>query len=77
MCLVESSNTDVSGASEVPQSRKKNIFLGSPAAVFLLKKRSRSSNFVSIDIDQNTKVQAITSRINRFITKLFKLVVTT
>ena len=42
--------------------------------MFLLKKRSRSSNFVSIDIDQNTKVQAITSRINRFITKFFELV---
>ena len=34
--LVESSNTEVSGASEVPQSRGK-LFLGSPAAVFLLK----------------------------------------
>ena len=36
MCIVESSDTEVSGASEVSQSRGK-LFLGSPAAVFLLK----------------------------------------
>ena len=36
MRLVESSNMDISGASEVPQSRGKTILLGSPAAVFLL-----------------------------------------
>ena len=42
MCLVESSNKEVSGASEVPQSRGKLIFSGSPAAVFLLVNRSRS-----------------------------------
>ena len=29
-------NTEVSGASGEPQSRSKNIFLGSPAAMFLL-----------------------------------------
>ena len=33
-----------------------NYFLGSQAAVFLLKNRSRSSKFVSIEIDRNTKV---------------------
>ena len=37
MHLVESSNTVVSGVSEVPQSRGKLFFFGSPAAVFLLK----------------------------------------
>jgi len=37
MRLVKSSNMDVSGASEVSQSRGKLIFFGSPAAVFLLK----------------------------------------
>ena len=56
-----SSNTEVSGASEVPQSRGKLLFLGSPAAVFLLKNRSRLSKVVSIEIDQNTKVQVIIS----------------
>ena len=38
MCFVERSNTEVSGTSEVPQSRGK-LFLGSPAAVFLLDMR--------------------------------------
>ena len=37
MRLVESSNTEVSGASEVPQSRGKLIFFRSPAAVFCSK----------------------------------------
>ena len=37
MRLVESSNTEVSGASEVLQSRGKLMFEGSQAAVFLLK----------------------------------------
>ena len=37
MRFVESSNTEVSGAFEVSQSRGK-YFLGNPAAVFLLKK---------------------------------------
>ena len=36
MRLVESSNTEVSGASKVPQSRGKLLFFGSQAAVFLL-----------------------------------------
>ena len=36
MCFVKSCNTEVSGASEVPQSVA-NWFFGSPAAVFLLK----------------------------------------
>ena len=35
MRLVKSSNREVSGASEVPQSRGKLIFLGSLAALFL------------------------------------------
>ena len=47
----------------------------SPAAVYLLENRSRLSTFVAIEIDQNTKVQVITSTIGQFITKLFKLVV--
>ena len=34
--LVEISNTEVLGASEVPQSRGKLTFLGSLVAVFLL-----------------------------------------
>ena len=77
MRLVETSNTDVSGASEVPQSRGKLFLLGSPAAVFWLKNRSRSSKFVSIKIDRNTKVQAITtsSTIDWFLTKFFTLIV--
>ena len=44
MRLVKSSNTEVPSASEVPQSPGK-MFLGSPAAIFLLKNdlgRSRS-----------------------------------
>ena len=53
-----------------------NYFLGSPAALFLLENRSRSSKFVSIEIDRNTKVQVITSTIDQFISKFFKLVVT-
>ena len=53
-----------------------NYFLGSPAAVYLLQNRSCLSKFVSIKINQNTKVQAITSTIGQFITKFFKLVVT-
>ena len=48
MRLAENSNMDVSGASEVPQSRGKLIFFGSPAAVFLLKNRSR---LILIDLD--------------------------
>ena len=36
MRLVESSNTEVSGSSEVPRFVDK-LFLGSPAAVYLLK----------------------------------------
>ena len=45
MRLVKSLNTEVSDASEVPQSR--GIFL---AAVFSLKNQSRSSKIVSIGI---------------------------
>ena len=48
-------------------SLAENIFSGSPAAVFLLENRSQSSKFVSIEIDQNTKVQAITSTIDRLL----------
>ena len=51
-------------------------FLESPATVFLLKNQSRSSKFVSIEIDQNTKVKVLTSTIGQFITKFFKLVAT-
>ena len=36
MCLVENSSTEVTGSSEVPRFVGK-IFLGSSAAVFLLK----------------------------------------
>ena len=60
MRLVESSNTEVSDASEVSQSHGK-LFLGIPVAVFLLKIRSCSSKLVLIEINQNTQVQAITS----------------
>ena len=48
--LIESSNTEVSGASEMPQSRGKLILFGSLAAVFLLENRSRS---ISIDLDRS------------------------
>ena len=53
MRLVETSNTtEVSGASEVPQSCGKLIFLGRPAAVFLLENRSRLPKIVLIKINQ-------------------------
>ena len=59
MRLVESSNTEVSDASEVPQSHGKLIFLGSPAAVFFLENCSRSSKNVLIgtqsEHNRNTK----------------------
>ena len=64
MRLVGSSNTEVSSSSEVPQSCGKLKKIGSPAAVFLLENPSRSSKFVSIEIDRNTKVQAITNTID-------------
>ena len=76
MRLAESSNTEVSGASEVPQSRGKLFFKEVQLLCFLLENRYRSSKFVSIEIDRNTEVQAITSTIDRFITKFFKLVFT-
>ena len=49
MRLAEISAKEVSGASEVSQSRDKSIFR-SPAAVLLLKNRSRSSKIVSMEI---------------------------
>ena len=52
MRLVVSSNTEVSGTSEVPQSCKKN-FRKSSCCV-LIEDRSRSSEFASIEIDQIT-----------------------
>ena len=62
MCLVKSSNTEVSGTYFWSASVSWQIvFLESPAAVFLLESWSRSSKFVLIEIDRNIKVQAITT----------------
>ena len=60
MSLAESSNMEVSGASEVPQSRDKLFFSKSSCCV-LLENQSRSTKIMSIEIDRNAKVQAITS----------------
>ena len=49
MRLVESSNTEVSGASEVPQSRGKLFFFGKPSCCVFARK------LISIDLDQGTK----------------------
>ena len=79
MRLVASSNMDISGASEVPRSRGKLFFFGSPAAVFLLKNRSRP---ISIDLKPisigvlSTSDNYVCSTIDQFITKFFRLVVT-
>ena len=51
-----------------------NWFLGSPAAVFLLENQCRLSESVPTEINQNTKVQAITSTIKQFLKKFFECV---
>ena len=48
ICLVKSSNTEVSGASEVPQSHGKLIFRKLSCCVFAQK-------LISIDLDRSTK----------------------
>ena len=52
MRLVERSNTEVSDISELPQSRSKLSFLGSPTAVFLFENQSRSSK-ICVDRDRS------------------------
>ena len=73
MCLVESSNAEVSGASEVPQYCQIYL-LASQAAVFLLENRSCSSKIVSIEINRNTKVQVITNTKEWFPVKIQNIV---
>ena len=48
MRLIKSSHTEISGASEVPQSRRKFIFQEAQLLCFC-------SNMASIDIDRMTK----------------------
>ena len=58
MHLVESSNTDVSGASEVSQSRGKLFLLESPTAVFLIENPFRLPKCMSIGIQSEYYVSA-------------------
>ena len=77
MRLVESSNTEFSGASEVPQSRGKLISQEVQLLCFCSKIDLAHQNlFRSRSIETLHKIQVITSTIDQFVTKFFKLVVT-
>ena len=53
--LVESSNTDVSGASEVPQSRGKLVFLEAQLLCFCSNVDLDRYRLISIDLDWSPK----------------------